>query len=283
MGSGAAGKPSEVAVFHVYAGPLSRTVFAEDRYEELSGLITYPMAPDFVARFLLSVFDVAKSLTGSAGLAVILMTLFVRGGMMPLSIRNQLSMRRQGRKMAKVKPKLEILKVRYAKDPRKFREEQVKLYKEHGVGFPMGCIMLMLQIPIFMSLFSSLRIEYAVRHEAFAWINDLSGPDGILSFGRWWGSGWSFPPGGLRGLNILPILYMGLSIYQQRLMPKPLDDQQAQQMKMARWMSIIFPILLYNYTAALALYMVVSSTVAIIESRIVRAKDRHDIERAAAG
>src|SRR5205085_2263166 len=163
------------------------------RYAPLEGLITYPAAPDFVARFLLSVFDVARSLTGSAGFAIILMTLFVRGGMMPLSIRNQLSMRRQGRKMARIKPKLEQLKERY--------------------GHPLV--------------------------------------------------DWAIPPGGIRSINLLPLLYMGLSIWQQRLMPKALDDQQRQQMKMAKWMSIIFPILLYNYTAALALYMCVSSTVAI--------------------
>ena len=72
---------------------------------------------------------------------------------------------------------------------------------------------------------------------------------------------------------------MGLAIYQQRLMPKPSDEQQAQQMKMAKWMAIIFPVLLYNYTAALALYMCCSSIIAIIESRIVRTKDAHDIAK----
>ncbi len=47
-----------------------------------------------------------------------------------------------------------------------------------------------------------------------------------------------------------------LSIWQQRMMPKPADEQQAQQMRMMKWMPIIFAVILYNYTAALALYMV---------------------------
>jgi YidC/Oxa1 family membrane protein insertase len=269
----AAGTEPLPSTFHVFSGPLSRRVLAQDRYEPLHDLITYPVAPDLVARFLLWVFDRFRDLTGSAGIAIILMTLFVRFSMMPLSVRNQLSMRRHGRKISKIKPKLEALKVKHAKDPRKFREEQVALFKEHGIGFPLGCFMLLFQIPIFMALFSSLRIEYGVRHEAFLWIHDLAGPDRLIPFGK---AIFSFPPGGLWSLNILPLLYMGLSIWQQRLMPKPMDEQQAQQMKTAKWMSIIFPVLLYNYTAALALYMVISTTIAILESRIVRAKDAHD-------
>src|SRR5262249_50071366 len=84
-----------------------------------------------------------------------------------------------------------------------------------------------------------------------------------------------------RSINLLPLIYIGLSIWQQRLMPKPLDEQQAQQMRTARWMTILFPILLYNYTGALALYMVCSTTVAIIEGRIVRAIDDREIAASA--
>ena len=273
------------STFHVFCGPLSRTVLAQDRYSaSLSEEITYPFAPDFLARFLLSIFDLFNGLTASAGLAVILMTLVVRGGMMPLSIRNQLSMRRHGRKVAVLKPRLDVLKTKWAKDPRRFREEQVKLFKANGVGFPMGCLMIFLQMPIFFSLFSSLRVEYDIRQQAFAWIRDLSGPDTLVNFGRTILTflPFQFPPGGLWGLNVLPFLYMGLSIWQQRLMPKAQDEQQAQQMKMAKWMSIIFPVLLYNYTAALAIYMCVSSMIAIVEGRSVRAKDAHDQRLASA-
>lgn len=271
------GSPAEPAKastpFHLYAGPLSRGVLAEERYLSISSVITYDMAPDWLARLLLAIFDLFKGLTSSAGLAVILMTLAVRGGLMPLSIRNQLSMRRHSRKLAALKPRLENLKKRFVNDPRKFREEQVKLFKENGIGFPMGCVMMLLQIPIFFSLFACLRVEFDLRHEAFAWIRDLSGPDRLIDFGLTNGVLGFLPGGGISALNILPLLYMGLAIYQQRLMPKATDEQQAQQMKMAKWMAIIFPVLLYNYTAALALYMCCSSIIAIIESRIVRAKD----------
>ncbi len=278
---GAAGK-APTSTFRLYAGPLSRRVLAQDRYDALEGLIVFPAAPDFLARFLLFIFDLWKALTGSAGLAVILMTLTVRGGLMPLSIRNQLGMRAYGRKMGKLKPKLEALKARYGTNLKKYREEQQKLMREHGVKLPLGCLMMLLQIPIFFALFSSLRAEYEIRNQAFAWIRDLSGPDRLVDFGRNVLSFLPFPPGGFRGINLLPIVYIVLTIWQQRLMPPPQDEQQAQQMKMAKWMSILFSVLLYNYTGALALYMCVSSMVAVVESRIVRARDRHNLAAAAA-
>lgn len=277
----AAGAPAKPTTLNLYAGPLSREILGEDRYAPVSEVLVYPTAPDVLAKFLLLIWDFFHGITGSAGLAVILMTLAVRGSLIPLSVRNQLSLRRHGRKVARLKPKLDRLKEKWGHDPRKFREEQVKLFREHGIGFPMGCLILLIQMPIFFALFSCLRIEYGLRHEAFAWIDDLSGPDALIEFG----AGFSligFPPGGIHGINLLPLLYMALAIYQQRQMPKPLDEQQMQQQKIAKWMMIIFPILLYNYTAALALYMIVSSGVAIVEARMVRIKDRHDQEKEAA-
>jgi YidC/Oxa1 family membrane protein insertase len=274
------GEAPRPAGFHLYAGPLDRHVLGSDRYRAtLRPLITYPVSFDFLAVLLLGIFDFFDGLLGNAGLAVILMTLVVRGGMMPLSVRNQLSMRRHGRRVQKLKPKLEALKKKHANDRKRFQEEQVKLYREHGVGFPMGCLMLLVQIPVFMALFSSLRVEYGIRHRPFLWVEDLSGPDALVDFG----SCIEFlVPGGICGINLIPLLSVALSFWQYRLMPKPTDEQQAQQMKMMKWFPVVFAVLLYNYTAALSIYMVVSSLVAIVESTWVRAKDRHEVEAAAA-
>ena len=153
----------------------------------------------------------------------------------------------------------------------------MKLYRENKVGFPAGCLMMLVQIPVFFSLFSSLRVEYSIRGSSFLWIKDLSGPDRLIDFGhRIFDIGFFW----MSSINVLPLLMVGLSIMHTRNMPKPADEQQAQQMKMMKWLPIVFAVILYNYTAALALYMVLSSAVAIIESKIVRAKD--DAEQAAA-
>ena len=256
--------------FHFFVGPNERGVVRQDVYGPLDSVVTFPNAPDFVANILMWIYDFWFGLFSSAGLAVILMTLCVRGGLMPLSVRNQLSMRIYGRKVAKLKPKVAELQKKYANNPKKMRDEQMRLYKEHGVGFPSGCLMMRVQIPIVFSLFSALRVKYTLRGASFLWIDDLAGPDMLIPFdsrvldlGFFW----------VEGINLLPILMVGLSILHTRSMPKPADEQQAQQMKMMKWMPIIFAFILYNYTAALAIYMVFSSAFAIIESKIVRAKD----------
>jgi len=259
--------------FHFYVGPTNRGTVRQAVYEPLASIITYPNAPDFVGDILLWIYDFWLGLFGSAGLAVILMTMCVRGGLMPLSVRNQLSMRKYGRKVAKLKPKVAALQKKHEKNPKKLRDEQMKLYRANGVGFPSGCLMMLIQIPIFFSLFSALRIEYTLRGESFLWIKDLAGPDRLIDFGeRVIDLSFFY----VESINLLPLLMVCLSILHTRSMPKPADEQQAQQMKMMKWLPIVFAFILYNYTAALAIYMVLSSTVAIIESKIVRAKDDAD-------
>ncbi len=253
-----------------YVGPVDRaTLRAADAYEELRPVLTYPNAADWVGDILLWIYDFWRNLWGSAGVAIILMTLVVRGGLMPLSVRNQLSMRAYGRKISRLKPKVKALQEKFGSNPRRLREEQMKLYREHGVGFPSGCLMMLIQIPIFFALFSCLRMEYTIRGASFLWIDDLSGPDKLIEFGTRLDLGLLY----VESLNILPLLMVALSIWHMRQMPPPADDQQAQQQKMMKWLPIIFAVILYNYTAALSLYMVLSSAVAILESRIVKLRD----------
>jgi YidC/Oxa1 family membrane protein insertase len=262
-------KPVELAF---YAGPVERDVLRSDTYRPLAVVITYPGGPDWLADILLWIYDRWRLLLGSVGLAVLLMTLTVRGLLMPLSIRNQLGMRRYGRKVQKLKPKVAELKKRYEQNPKKLREETMLLYREHGIGFPSGCLMMLLQIPIFFALFASLRMEFTLRGASFLWIRDLSNPDRLIDLPS------GFPL--ISSINLLPILLVILSIVQTRSMPKPMDEQQAQQMRMMKWMPILFAVILYSYTAALALYMVVSSAIALIESKIVRKRDELDIKAA---
>jgi YidC/Oxa1 family membrane protein insertase len=257
----------------LYVGPIDRHVLAQAAYEPIEPVITYPGAFDIVAEALLGIYDLFRHLFGSAGLAVILMTLVVRGLMMPLSIKNQLSMRAYSRKIQRIKPKIDVLKKKYGNNVRKLREEQTRLYREHGVGFPLGCLMMLVQLPIFFALFSCLRTEYSLRNASFLWIGDLSGPDRLVDLG----TTLDLMVVTVFSLNLLPLLMVALSLWQQRLMPKPADEQQAQQMRMMKWLPIVFAVILYNYTAALALYMVLSSAVSIVESRIVRSRDAADV------
>jgi YidC/Oxa1 family membrane protein insertase len=170
--------------------------------------------------------------------------------------------------MARLKPKIDEIKKRHAKNKKKQQEEQMKLMREEGMQmFPAGCLVMFLQLPVFIGLFQALRYTIGLRHSSFLWTRDLTAPDQLA--GPWSNHGIPLLWDPLF-LNVLPIL-MGITWYLSSAMaPKPVDPQQAQQMKMMKWMPIIFSLMLYNYPAGLALYMVVSSTWSIFEMKVVR-------------
>jgi YidC/Oxa1 family membrane protein insertase len=138
----------------------------------------------------------------------------------------------------------------------------MRVMKEHGVGLPLGCLTIFLQIPIWYALFQALRVEFALRHQPFLWVEDLAMPDKLFGLPIW-----------PHGFNLLPILMLVLWVLQQKLAPPPgsADDPQVRmQMKMMKFMPYVFFFMLYNYAAALALYMCVSSVWTIAESKLVR-------------
>jgi len=182
--------------------------------------------------------------------------------------------------MAKVKPKLDALKAKWSKDPKRFREEQVKLYREPRRRLSDGCLMLNLQMPIFFALVlvaAASSTGCATRRSSGC--TTSRGPTASsTSAATSWGSA-GFP----RALPLdqpPPVIYIGLSVWQQRLMPKPLERAAEAQMRTARWMTILFPDPPYNYNGrAGALHGVLDDRSRSIEGRIVRAID--DREQAA--
>jgi YidC/Oxa1 family membrane protein insertase len=150
---------------------------------------------------------------------------------------------------------------RYPKDAAKANQEKMRIMRENKVGLPLGCLMIFFQIPIWFALFQALAVEFHLRHAPFLWCIDLAMPDHLASLPFW-----------PHALNLLPILMLVLWTIQQRVAPQAQSDdpQVRMQMKMMRIMPFIFFFMLYNYTAALALYMCVSSAWGIAESKLVR-------------
>ncbi|MCU0724806.1 MAG: membrane protein insertase YidC [Planctomycetes bacterium] len=250
--------------FLFYVGPMDPKLFRDGEYAPFAPIIDYGLF-GFIAKALVILLGVLRSATGSWGLAIIALTLIVRLALFPLSRRSQVSMQKQGRQMARLKPKVDVLRERYGKNKKKMQEEMMKLYREEGVRiFPMGCLILFLQLPIFIGLFQALRYSIGLRHSSFLWASDLTAPDRLCRFVGDLGII------DLTWLNVFP-LAMAVTWYLSSAMaPKPADPQQAQTAKIMRVMTIFFSLLLYNYPAGLALYMVVSSTWSIFESRLVR-------------
>jgi len=170
-------------------------------------------------------------------------------------------------RMQQLQPLIAQLKVKHKGDKQKVGQEQMKLFKEHGVNPMSGCFPIMLQMPVFFALFRTLQSSFEMRQAPFvAWISDLSAPDQLFQLpftipvlGEWF--------------NILPILMGIASFVQMKLTPKTSsgDDPQAKmQQRMMQMMPLIFPVMLYNFASGLALYWTTSTIISIGEQIIIR-------------
>ena len=260
------------ANFRLYLGPKSAAVFDEDpeygRYQPVMDNDLVPIGcfceipgAKFMAKTLLNFLRFLESIVGSWGVAIILMTLVIRGATVPLNFRMQKAMRAYGAKMMRLKPELDAIKTRNENDPKKMQQEMVAFQREHKLFPPLGgCLPLLITIPVFIGLFTALRVCYELRCQPFVgWINDLSQPDRLLEFGIW---PYEF--------NLLPILMVGLWLALQMGTPLPTDPQQRQMMKIMRFMPLIFGVMLYKYASGLMVYMVTSSLFGLIEQRVTK-------------
>lgn len=249
--------------FEIYAGPKDRDLAARPEYAYLDAVVAEAYGSmAWINRGMLVVLEAFHAVTGNWGVAIILLTVLVRALLFPLSRVQQSQMMAHGAKMQKLKPKLDELKAKYKNNQKKFNEAQIKLMQEHGVRPPLGgCLVMLLQFPIWIGLYQVLRSSIELRQASFfGWIDDLSQPDrmplGVLGFDT---------------INLLPILMAGAMVLSMRAQPKPADDAQAAQQKI---MATIFPVmmlfLLYGYPAGLALYILTSSLLGIFEIQFIR-------------
>ncbi len=259
---------TETFHFRVYAGPASRPLLTADDapYHEFahavpSRMLSVPAITDLLG-WLLSKF----AATGMGyGLAVVALTILVRGALFPLSRKSQISMRVHSKRMASIKPKMDAIKKRY-KDPKKQQEETMKLMRKEKISpVPGGCLLAFVQMPVWISLYAILQTTYEMRHAKFLWASDLTAPDHLLHLP--FAEGWIVLDG---WLNLFPILMMitwGISAHMQ---PLPDDPQQRQTAKMMRWMPMMFGLILYNYPSGLTIYMTCSALWSIGEVQLIR-------------
>lgn len=218
----------------------------------------------FLAYPLLLLLRLLDSLVSNYGLATVLLTLIVKAAFLPLTLTSMKSMRA----MQALQPEMKDLRERI-KDPTELNQAMMGLYKKHGVNPMGGCLPIVIQIPVFFGLYSALQNAIELRHAPFAlWIHDLSAPERLLLF----------------GINVpVMILLMGASmLLQQYLTPAPTMDPS--QRKMMLWMTGAFTIgfLLYPFPAGLALYMLVNSTISLVQQRVIKSESNASPFRATA-
>ncbi|MDP6850489.1 MAG: membrane protein insertase YidC, partial [Planctomycetota bacterium] len=279
---GQAGTAGETQRFEWYLGPKNPEILSSPSFRPMDAVIQeldyggsffYRMFfTGAIAPTILWIIDFFHTITGNWGIAIILMTLLVRALMFPINRTSQMKMGAYQAKVGKLKPQVEKINQKYAKDPAKKQQATMELYREHKLSPPIGgCLPILLQFPVFIGLFAALRCSILLRQEPFAlWIQDLSRPDALIDFG---GPIANLPLiSSVTSLNVLPIIMVVLWVWHQRSMPKPTDPQQAQMQKMMTFMPIMFGIMLYNYAAGLSLYMITSSALGIFEQKVIKKK-----------
>jgi YidC/Oxa1 family membrane protein insertase len=218
---------------------------------------------------------------GDWGLAIIALVVLVRAILHPITKKSQISMS----KMSKMGPEMERLKQKYGDNKEELNKAMMGFYKEQGITPILGCLPMFLQMPIWIALWQSLQTTFELRHApflwGFTWIHDLSKPDHLLE----WPPiplifGWH-----LAALNLLPLLMAAVFWLQMKFQPQPaaMTPEQKQQQKMMLWMTVLlFPLMLYTGPSGLNLYILTSTAIGIVESKIVRdhIKQREEAEKA---
>jgi len=203
-----------------------------------------------VSIFLLNSMNLLHSWTHSYAVAIILLTLCIRGALWPIQNKATASMRQ----MQELQPRMNELKEKYKDDPTKQQTEVMKLYKEYNVNPLAGCLPMFVQIPIFFGFYRVLGTAIELRGSTFLWVHDLSQPDTVFHIA-------GYP------VNILPICMAITMIMQMSLQPKTGD--QAQQ-RMFMFLPLIFVMFCYNFASALALYWTVQNIFSITQLYVTR-------------
>ena len=250
----------------LFAGAKESSVL--DRYAA-DGITNFGLAIDWgwFRWFEKPIFGLLKFLFGVAGnfgVAIILLTLIVRGLMFPVAQKQFASMAA----MRAIQPKMKAIQERFKDDKPKQQEAVMALYKQEGVNPLAGCLPIFLQIPVFFALYKVLILSVEMRHQPFAlWIKDLSAPDPahILNlFGML-----PFNPPAFLAIGVLALL-LGISMYFQfKLNPAQMDPAQQQVFAFMPW---IMMFVMAPFAAGLLIYWITSNFLTIAQQAFLYSK-----------
>ncbi|MGR3760684.1 membrane protein insertase YidC [Roseobacteraceae bacterium NS-SX3] len=206
-------------------------------------------------------------LIGNMGWAIIGLTVVIKILVFPLAFKSYASMA----KMKELQPEMEKLKERAGDDRQKMQKEMMELYKREKVNPAAGCLPILIQIPIFFSLYKVIFVTLELRHAPFFGpFQDLSAPDPTSIFNLFGLLPWAAPaPESILALvfiGILPIL-LGVSMWlQQKLNPAPTDPTQ--QMIFA-WMPWVFMFMLGGFASGLVVYWIANNTITFTQQYLI--------------
>jgi YidC/Oxa1 family membrane protein insertase len=217
----------------------------------------------FLTKPIFAVLHWLNGLIGNMGLAIIALTFVLKLIVLPLAYKSYVSMAR----MKELQPEMEALKERAGDDKQKLQKEIMELYKSKKVNPAAGCLPILIQIPIFFSLYKVIFVTLELRHAPFfGWLRDLSAPDTSSLFNLFGLLPWAAPvPGSVLALifiGVLPIL-LGITMWlQAKLNPAPADPTQAM---IFAWMPWMFMFMLGGFASGLVLYWIANNTITFVQ------------------
>lgn len=224
-----------------YVGPKDQDVL-ESIEENLDLTIDYGFL-FMISQPLFWLLIKIQSIVTNWGVAIIIITLIVKGAMYPLTKAQYTSMA----KMRALQPKMTQLKERFGDDRQKMSQAMMELYRKEKVNPAGGCLPLIIQMPIFLALYWVFLESVELRHAPFMlWIQDLSAQDPFY---------------------ILPVL-MGVSMFIMQKM-QPMTVQDPMQQKIMQYMPVMFTVFFFWFPSGLVLYWLVSNIISIVQMKII--------------
>jgi YidC/Oxa1 family membrane protein insertase len=240
-----------------------------DGYEENLGVKRFDLAIDFGWFYFLTkpifyTLIYINDHVGNFGISIILLTILIKILFFPLANKSYRSMA----KMKKLQPEMLKLRERLGDDKQRLNQEMMALYKREKANPASGCLPMLIQIPVFFSLYKVLFVTIEMRHAPFfGWIQDLSAPDPTSLFNLF--GLIPFTPPEFLMIGVWPLI-MGISMFlQQKLNPQPADPVQA---KVFMFLPLMFTFMLARFPAGLVIYWAWNNILSIIQQWLIMKK-----------
>jgi YidC/Oxa1 family membrane protein insertase len=268
--------------FTIFAGPKVPALLQQYGLEEFIAwgwfwMIAIPLS------WLLHFFESLPLV--NYGLAIILLTVLVRSAMMPLSRKAA----KNAQMMQELAPEMKRIAEKYKTDMEKRGIAQRELFKKHNYNPFGGCLLMFVQLPIFIGLYRALSVDIELLQAplipGFWWCSNLAGPDMLwywepylFAFFADPGTGWLGP-----FFNVLPIITIVLFLVQQKMfMPPATDEQTRMQQQMMKYMMVFMGVLFFRVPSGLCVYFIASSLWGIAERKMLPPPQKPDASAAAA-
>ena len=204
---------------------------------------------DFVVHILNAIYGIV----GNYGIAIIIVTVLMRIIIFPLTLKQEKSMK----KMRELQPELEKIKEKYKDNPQEYQQKTAELYRESGVNPLGGCLPLLIQMPVFVALYWAFSGNAIPADAKFLWFT-LKQPDRLFMIGNF-------------AFNLLPILNVGVTYIQQKIMTSATSGQESnQQMQtMLYMMPLMMLFIFYKMPSGVTLYYLVSGALSLVQQYFI--------------